>query len=412
MSHRLLFLSHRLPYPPHSGAAIRTFHILRELAAGFAIEALCFDREDPALAATPLPDRLAGIAPWARCEAFPIPQQRSRARLLSDHLRSLVTGHPYTWYVHDSRPFERRVRERLAGSRYGVIHLDSFDLVRFLRFLPLERVAVTHHNVESELLHRRADQAGDPLRRAYVHLQGRLLRRAEQHWAPRVAVNLCTSPDDAALLQRIAPGARTAIVPNGVDDQYFRRPPGPRDGGLVFVGGTSWHPNRDALEWFASAILPALRAGGITAGAVWVGRITEEERQRHGQEGLELTGYVEDVRPYLARARCFVAPIRFGGGTRLKILDAWAMQVPVVGTRAAMEGLDVREGENCLLAETPADFVAQVRRVLDDPGLQEKLGMGGRRAVEAKYSWRGIGDQVRELYREIAAASAPSRRDS
>lgn len=406
MTGRLLFLSHRLPFPPHSGAAIRTYNILGELSRDYSIDALCFDRTDPSTASMTLESRIEALRPFARCEVFPIPQQHSRRRLLWDHARSAMTGRPYTYYVHDSEPFLRRVTEVLRERTYDVIHVDSLDLARLMPLLPLERVVCTHHNVESDLLMRRARLEPRRFRRFYTRLQARLVRGAERHWAPRIACNLCMSAEDMRSLEAIAPGMRGEIVPNGVDDVYFVRGDVPRDGGLVFVGGTSWHPNRDALEWFVAEILPAVRASGINVPVTWVGRVTAEERARYaGVEGFTLTGYVDDIRPYLARARCFVAPIRYGGGTRLKMLDAWAMQVPVVGTRAAMEGLGAIDDGNCVFAEGPAEFAAQIGRVLADEALANRLAVAGRARVNDVFSWRTIGANLRALYAEITKAA-------
>ncbi len=406
MTRRLLFISHRLPFPPHSGAAIRTYNILAELSREYSIDAFCFDRRDPSTTGISLETRIEALAPFARCEVFPIPQQLSRRRLLSDHARSVLTARPYTYYMHDSAPFLRRLREVLREHTYHVIHVDSLDLVRVMSLLPLERVACTHHNVESELLVRRAPAQRRLLPRMYTRLQAALVRRAERTWVPRLACNLCTSAEDLRTLQRLAPGMRGEVIPNGVDDAYFTRGDVPRDGGLVFVGGTSWHPNRDALEWFVDAVLPAIRASGVSAPVAWVGRVTEEERRRYADiEGFTLTGYVDDIRPYLARARCFVAPIRFGGGTRLKMLDAWAMQVPVVATRAAMDGLGPVDGQDCLLAETPPEFGAQIVRLLHDEQLTGRLAAAGRARIEKDFAWGVIGEKLRDLYGHIAAQS-------
>src|SRR3954462_9057959 len=147
---RLLFLSHRLPFPPHSGAAIRTYNILRELSRAYEIDALCFDRADAGTAAKSLEDRIGAMRPYARCEVFPIPQQTSRLRFLWDHLRSVITGRPYTYYVHDSSDFLDRVRTQVRDGAYDLIHVDTLDLVRVLELLPLEKVTLTHHNIESQ----------------------------------------------------------------------------------------------------------------------------------------------------------------------------------------------------------------------------------------------------------------------
>jgi glycosyltransferase involved in cell wall biosynthesis len=405
---RLLFLSHRVPYPPHNGAAIRTWNILRLLAQDFEVAGLCFDRPDPHLAHVPLAERMAAMNGVGRFRLAPIPQLASRVRLVADHARSVATGRPYTWYVHESGEAHRIVSELLRGFDPHVVHVDSMDMVRLLPWLEGRPTVVTHHNVESQLLERRSAGESSGWRGRYLRLQAERLRAAEAHWMPRVALNVVVSPEDEEVFRGIAPTGRYAVVPNGVDADFFRPQPGPTEG-CVFVGGTTWHPNRDALHWFVDAILPRLRAAGEEAPVTWVGRVTEEERRRFdGVEGLHLTGYVDDIRPYLARAACFIAPMRFGGGTRLKLLDAWAMGKAIVSTGPGAEGLGGVDGEDILLAEDPDAFVIAIRRVLHDPSLRARLGAGGRAAVESRFSWDVIGRRMSNLYRTVAGLPLPA----
>jgi len=399
---RLLFLSHRLPYPPHNGAAIRTWNILRLLAAEFEVAGLCFDRPDHHLAHVPLAERLAAMESHGRFTLLRIPQLTSRLRLVADHARSVATGRPYTWYVHESGEAHRALGELLDRFDPDVVHVDSMDMVRLLPQLAGRPTVLTHHNVESQLLERRSAGESAAWRRRYLHLQAERLRRAEAEWMPRVALNVVVSPEDEEVFRDIAPTARYAVIPNGVDIEYFRPQASPTDG-CVFVGGTTWHPNRDALHWFAGEILPLLRARGETSPVTWVGRVTEEERRAFdGVDGLQLTGYVDDIRPYLARAACFIAPLRFGGGTRLKLLDAWAMGKAIVSTSSGAEGLGGVDGEDLLLAEDAARFADAVVRVLRDPALRARLEAGGRAAVETRFSWDVIGRRMSDLYRGVS----------
>lgn len=391
----LLFLSHRLPYPPHNGAALRTYNVLRLLARDFDITALCFDRFDAATARLDQADRVRALEAFGRVEVYPIPQERSRLRLLGDHLRSVVTGRPYTWYVHESAPYLQRVSALLREHRWDIVHLDSLDLLRVVPLLGGETIVCTHHNAEAALLRRRA--AAEPvLRRWYMRWQANRLERAEAQCLGRFALNIVVSDDDATLMRGVAPLARVAVVPNGVDTDFFRPTDAPvRD--CVFVGGTSWFPNRDALLWCVDEILPRLRARVPDATVTWVGRVTEAERARLADvPGLTLTGYVEDIRPFVARAACFIAPLRVGGGTRLKLLDALAMGKAIVSTRIGAEGLGARDGEEMLLADDADAFADAVHRVLGDAALRERLAHGARALAERRFSWDGIGERLRE----------------
>ncbi len=401
----LLVLSHWLPFPPHNGAALRSFNMLRLLSRDFEITGLCFDRHDSATAHLGVERRLEGLRPLGHFEAFPIPQQETRARMVWDHARSVVTGHPYTWYAHESAPFLRRLRTLLRERRFDVVHVDSLDLVRLLPLLQDHHVVCTHHNVESSLLRRRA-VAEPAAAGAYLRLQAHRLERAERHWLPRVALNVAVSPDDEAALRALSPGARVATVPNGVDVAYFAPIEGPQ-AGCVFVGGTSWHPNRDALRWFAGDIVPRLRERGVPVDVTWVGRATDAERREFaGVPGLRLTGYVDDVRPYIARAACYIAPLRVGGGTRLKLLDAWAMGKAIVSTSIGAEGLGARDGEDMFIADDAGAFASRIATLLRDEALRHRMAREARRVAETRFSWDVIGDTVRRLYQDVAEGSA------
>jgi glycosyltransferase involved in cell wall biosynthesis len=286
--------------------------------------------------------------------------------------------------------------------RFDLVHVDSMDLMALLPELKGLPIALTHHNVESSLLERRAASAKNSVTAAYLRFQASLLARAERRWLPMVALNIAVSAEDASEFQRMAPGARVEVIPNGVDTEFFAPVDGPT-AGCVFVGGTSWYPNLDGLEWFAAEILPRLRALGMEGEVTWVGRATEAEIGHYNQlPGLRLTGYVTDIRPFVHGAACFIAPLRVGGGTRLKLLDAWAMGKAVVSTRRGAEGLDTKDGENILLADAPDKFAAEVMRVLGDDGLRRRLEAAGRRTVEREYSWEILGERIRTTYRSLA----------
>lgn len=402
---QLLFLAHLLPYPPDSGAAIRTFNVLKLLAERFDVTALCFYRLDPARDPN-LENRLATLRTLARVEAFPIPQQRSRLRLLWDHLRSLLTFRPYTYYMHDSSAFRRALHRELRRGDTQLIHLDSLDLVRYLADLPSGVPTVcTHHNVESQLMRRRAAGEKGFLGRVYMRVQAQYLEAAERGWLGRFTLNVAVSEADAVEFSRLAPKARIVTIPNGVDTDFFTPMEGPT-GGCVFVGGLDWFPNLDALDWFQASVLPALREMGMVEPVTWVGT-APNGKKGDDSGGVHLTGYVEDIRPYMARASCFIVPLRIGGGTRLKILNAWAMGKAVVSTSIGAEGLKTQPGENILLADTAGEFAQAVSQVLSDEALQRRMGNAGRRTVNENYSWAHLGRQLHSFYEDLLSRSGP-----
>ena len=411
---RLLFLGSTLPYPPDSGQAIRSFHVLRLLARAFDVTALCFYRRTPLSFGRPeggtieqdLAQRLAALAPLADVEAFPIPQEHGVWRLAWDHLRSISLNQVYTIFALDSPSFRRRLLHLLGTRRFDVIHVDSITLSRYLPLLGDLPVVCVHHNVESVLLQRRARAEASPWRRAYLLHQAHLMEREERRWCGRCHLNVAVSEADRMELQRIVPEANTTVVPNGVDIEAFR-PSAGREEGIVFVGGLNWFPNRDALQYFCDAILPKVRAAGEATPVRWLGGGASDEVRRHYRDrhAVELTGYVPDVRPYVRDAACYVVPLRVGGGTRLKILDAWAMGKAVVSTSVGCEGLAAADGRNILIRDDPDSFADAVRAVLHDGALRRRLEIEGRRTVEQHYSWEGIGESMLPLYRSLHEAT-------
>lgn len=395
---KLLFLCQTLPFPPDGGVHIRTYNVMRLLARSFDITALCFYRRATRQDENAVERGLDGLREFADVEAFPIPQESSLLRLLFDHARSVATGRVYTYYAYRSAAFENRLEHVLREHTFDLVHVDSLDLSGYLPAVRSLPIVCTHHNVESALLLRRAKTETSLLRRGYLRLQGRLMRKEEERWCSRVSLNAAVSDNDAQALQSIAPRSKVFVVPNGVDTSFFT--PGStseREDTLVFVGGYSWYPNRDAMQYFADEVLPLVKRDHPRITVRWVGRApTAADAFR--RKGVELTGYVDDIRPYVQEATCYIAPLRVGGGTRLKILDAWAMGKAVVTTSIACEGLAAEHEQNVLIADTPQQFATAIHRLIADPQLRSRLGERARRTAETEYDWEVVGRRMLRQY--------------
>ncbi len=397
---RLLFLSQTLPFPPDSGVKVRTYHILRELAQAFDITALCFSRR----ATTSPAEGVAGLRDFAQVETFSIPQEYSAARRLTDHFQSVLTRQVYTRTTYEAAPFRARLRALLTEP-WALVHADSLDLSGYFPLVRSAPLVCTHHDIQSLLLTRRAACTGTGFRRWYLQHQADLMRREEQDWARRVALNLVVSETDAEALRRISPAAPVAVVPNGVDTRYFK-PSGGAGTGIVFVGGSDWFPNQDGMLWFGQEILPRIRKVRPDVSVQWVGRVSGAIRRVASTLGIGTPGHVPDVRPYLREAACVVAPLRVGGGTRIKILDAWAMGKAVVSTALGAEGLGARDGHCLLLRDGPAEFGEAVVALLAHPGLARRLGAAGRERVVAEFGWDRIGERLRDHYHGVVRAAS------
>jgi len=395
---RLLFLGHSFPYPPDGGVFIRTYNVRRLLSRSFHVTTLCFDRKG---ASSPLAERRADLQAMERfgpIEVIELPESVSSHRRVTDHVRSLLGRRVFTYYKHDSREFESALRRLLRESAFDVVHVDSLDLSRFLPMLAHLPVVCTHHNVESELLSDRT-KTESGVRKEYVRIQAQLQRNEEERWCPQVALNVTVSDRDRESLKEIAPEARIETIPNGVDTELLAPDWSAQTRGIVFVGGLGWFPNRDALEYYCNEILPAIRTRVGDVETTWVGRAGDEEIRRIGQKyGVRLTGYVPAIDPFLRDAACYVIPMRVGGGTRLKLLDAWAMGKAIVSTTQGAEGTEAVHGENIWIADDAESFAEGVQRVLEDADLREALGRKGRETVERVYSWDVIGKKQSRDY--------------
>ena len=411
---RLLFLCQTLPYPPDGGVWIRTYHVLRLLARAFDVTALCFERPpmDGNDAATDVEASQAALSKFGRVEIFPIPQRTSRIRFAWDHIRSVARQQVYTTFLYESPRFQQRMTDLLA-TPFDLVHADSLDLVRYLPACGDVPIVCVHHDVESDLLERRASICGSRWRAFYLRHQATLMLKVEREWCRRVAMNVTVSDRDRMRLKAVVPDARVTVVPNGVDTDEFQ-PDTASGGGVAFIGGTSWAPNLDALNFFCEQILPHLPAAIRKSHSVrWIGNATREQQYRYAARyGVELSGYVRDVRPSMREADCHIVPLRAGGGTRLKILNSWAMGKPVVSTSIGCEGLAAVDGQNILIRDDPEQFARAIVDVLQDPALRVRLSEHGRRTAEELYSWDIIGRAMIQTYLSVTSTGAAAHRSA
>ncbi len=401
----LLFLCQTLPFPPDGGVWIRSYHVLRLLAETFDVTALCFERTGGYRERYPtaVEDGVRALGRFGDVQAFPVPQSRSRLRLVWDHLRSTARRRVYTHYLYESAPFRSRLEQLLGSKRFDLVHCDSLDLAAYLPACGGIPIACVHHNLESDFLRRRARAQRSWIRRRYVDFQAGLTEELERAWASRVGVNVMVSESDRERLRAIAPEAHSVVVPNGVDVHEFRPEPG-QERGATYVGGIDWFPNQDALDFFCEDILPELRAVEGAMPVRWVGSASPvQQRYYRERYGVEVTGYVEDVKPFMRDSSCNIVPLRVGGGTRLKILHSWAMGKAVVSTTIGAEGLEAVDGENILIRDDPRAFAEAIVRVERDADLRRRLGQAARRTAETRYSWNVVGAHMRDEYLRLLA---------
>lgn len=396
----VLFLSTRSPYPLTGGHALRTFHLLREAARRHYVSFLTFVQHEEEW------DGLAVLREF--CEdvvALPVPSDRSRLALGAGLLANVPSSQPFVARKYDTRAMRRAVAQMCDAAPVDLMHLDMLPLAAYMNQAGSAPTVLVDHNVEYILLERRAKTERGLARRFWT-TQAERLRRFEAAAVQRATRVIAVSDVDADILRRMAPGAEVRTVPNGVDLEYFQPSTGGEDPDeLVFVGAMTHYPNVDSVRYFAEAIWPRIRAARPAARLTIIGvHPPESVRALENEPGITVTGRVPDIRPYVHKAAVYVVPLRVGGGTRLKILDAMAMGKAIVSTSVGCEGLEVTDGHDILTADTPEDFAARALAVMDDEARRASLGAAARTTVQARYGWERLGEMQEAVYQEARAA--------
>jgi len=381
---KVLFVCPWIPWPLTNGGKIRTFHLVREAARRAEVHLRLVREPDTDPDAV---DELSRICASVKLFDRTPPDawmRWSRAKL-------------ERWF--HSVPLRDELRRELARESFDVVHLDELLLARLV---PADcRAAVVQHHHKLDTVLYGAIGIGGRFDRAK-------LRRLEAYSARRFRHQLLCSEDDAAILRRRYGELRFGVLPSGYDPSTFAPsdPPRPRDPArLLFLGSMDYGPNVDGIRWFAAKCWPEIRARRPDAHLEVVGGDPTPEVRALASAEIEVTGRVPAVRPHLERAGVFVVPLRIGGGTRLKIVEALSLATPTVSTTIGAEGLGLVDDEHLLLADDPASFAAAVIRLIEDREAATRLGETGRSFAAARYRWETLADRLVDYWERAASSS-------
>jgi sugar transferase (PEP-CTERM/EpsH1 system associated) len=402
----ILLLTPQFPYPPHQGTTLRNYNLIAGLALRHQVHLLSFG--DPAASrGTPL-DGL--------CNTLQVllPPERSTLQRLKGLAFSLL---PDMAQRLPSASFANALDATLGRLDPDVVEVEGIELAQYLFQVAGRRrsagrpiLVFDDHNAEYVLQQRAFEtDIRRPTRwigAAYSFVQWQRLKRYERRACQAADRVVAVSELDAAAIRRIAPGLEPVVVPNGVDMEYYTadipaleadRAPGEMD--LVFTAKMDFRPNVDAVLWFAQTVLPQVRRESPQT-RFWV--VGKDPHPRlaplRADPGIVVTGWVEDVRPYIAGAALYVIPLRMGGGTRLKVLEAMAMGKAIVSTALGCEGFDLVPGQELVIADTPDEFAAAVLALLRDPDRRQAIGHTAQQYASARYDWHMIVPRLEQAY--------------
>ncbi len=409
---KILFITPQLPFPPDKGATIRTFALIKGMAQrGHEIHLLSFIRSEDDLAWLPQ------MRPYvANADCVLAPERSARTRLR----RLLTSSLPDMAWRLPSEEFSALLTQVLRRENFDIVQVESMEVAQYALQATTERASgsrrplVFFDNLNAEyVLQRRAYEIDRRRLKTwpkalYSWLQWRRLRSYETRVCTRVDGVLAVSEADAHAIQELDESIRVSVVPNGVDCTFFSTAAKPAEypeetkikhlASIVFTGTMNFRPNVDAVLWFCEEILPLIKKEAYHVHFYIVGQWPTAAVRALAGPAVSVTGYVSDIRPYIMNSAVYVVPMRMGSGTKLKVMEAMAMGIPVVSTSLGAEGIDVVAGEHLHLADTPADFAHAVVTLLNDSRERQRLASNARRLVEEKYDWTTIVPSLEAIY--------------
>jgi glycosyltransferase involved in cell wall biosynthesis len=383
---KILWVKAGFLHPTRAGGQIRTLETLKRLHQWHEIHYAALD----------LPEPGAGMARSTEycTHAYAVPHFIPKAggpRYQAELARGLFSRLPLAVLRYRSAALKRKVEALTRQRKFDAVVCDFLSAASSIP--ELGNAILFQHNVESVIWKRNAEHAHPLLHKIYLREQHARMLRYEKRICQSVKRIVAVSEADAETMRSLYGAQNVHSVPTGVDLDYFAPPlPAKPTTDLAFLGSMDWRANIDGIRWFVTDVLPRIRRRRRDCSLSVVGRRPNAEIVRLGEADprIHVTGTVDDVRPYLWESAVSIVPLRIGGGTRLKIYEAMAARIPVVSTTIGAEGLDVRDGENVALADSPEAFAERCLALLEDAEARRKQAQSAWEMVAACYSWEVV----------------------
>lgn len=393
----------RPPYPLDTGAKIRTWHVLAGFASCCQVDVLHYldpaVEEDWCRAAQAL-----GIDRVQPVNSPGINKPVSLTAFLSATLKKL----PVSTLKYMGKSFDR-VFGQMSDGKYDILHVDTIHLAQCMytarRWTQVPLITLNAHNVEYQIAERMCSLERSLARRLALKVHARNMRSFELRAFNSADMVFSVSDEDRTQIDAMAGEGKGVLVENGVDVTYYspRSVSEERCEDLVFVGSMDWLPNIDGMKWFVREVLPAIKAARPEAHLTIVGRSPHLDVQAmHNPEaGVVVTGTVDDVRPFIGKASVVIVPLRFGGGTRLKILEAFAMGKAVVSTSLGCEGILCKDDTHLLIRDDRRGFADACLKLMAKPEARRALGEAGRLLAGERYSWEAVVNRMLSAVQDV-----------
>ena len=405
----VVMIDEELPYPPTSGKRIRTLNLTRRLARRHRVTYVCHRNADPAEARCAA-EHFADLGVRAVVVDRAVPP-RSGPLFYARLAANLLSPLPYSVASHTSRALSGALSRIARDDAPDLWHVEWTPYAQALQGINGRRLVMAH-NVESVIWQRYHQTERNALKRWYVGRQWHKYVRFERQALGGAELTVAVSELDAQRFRDDFGVADVGVVDNGVDTAYFRPSDATREPAtMLFLGSLEWRPNLDGVVQFVERVLPIVRREEPDARLLLVGRNPPEwlKRLAAATPSVELHADVPDVRPFLARAGMLVVPLRIGGGSRLKILEALASGTPVASTRVGAEGLELLPGEHFSQSEDVDGLAGAVLGLIRDPQRARQQADAGRAVVLGRYDWDRLAERLEQLW--LRCAGQDARRD-
>lgn len=388
---KILHIMPYSPVPPNFGGALRTYNILQRISKHHEVTLLLFGSKQDE---QNLRNEFGGAV--RNIYVMPEPWQRTYKRIAQ--LYSTVHIHSYFHMLAVNAAMQKKINQLLSAEQYDIVQTEFSHMSNYTLHTSAVKI-LDAHNVEYDNFRRMSVNDHRPLRKFHYFLEYKKLQREEINGCGKQDALFVTSERDKAVFEKDLPGVPKFVVPNGVDSGFFTAGDEQREPfSLVFTGMMAYVPNYDGILYFLDEIFPLILKKIPEAKIYIVGNRPPAHLTARASSKVIVTGYVDDVRPYIRKASVYVVPLRMGSGTRLKIAEALSMKIPIVTTSIGCEGINITSGENALIADDPASFAESVISLFKNPSLQRKLTVNGYELMKTTYDWSVISDKVLSYY--------------
>lgn len=400
---KILWVSHFLPFPAKGGAQIRSFNLIKELSRYHDVSLFCLVYEDVVInyfdsLGTAVSSSESVFSEF--CVDFALVPIKKNSTKKIAFLKSLFSGKSYSVSRLNVDFVRKELQNFIGDKKFDAVHFDTLSLCSLHDMFSEEQIVLNHHNIESLMMYRRAKEQNSILMKLVCYLDAWKIENLERYACKIISVHIVCSDLDGHRLKALYPSIDTITIPNGIDCSAVIDNRQPDGKSLLFIGGLDWYPNADAIRFLLTKIWPRINESNSSLNLDIIGKNPPSDIRDLANQynNVRLHGFVDDIAPYYRKAWLYVCPIKDGGGTKLKVLDAMANGVPLVAHPIAMEGIEAEIDKHYLCATRPHDFVDVVLAAALNPEAIEIIGAQAKHFIFDHYNYESIGLKLSNIY--------------